>query len=118
MCILKNRKKIFLIVFLSLVLILAGAFVIYVSDYYRADDLAMAVMQNDPDLLVRDNLIILSPETPVDTALIFYPGGKVEFKAYLPILEKIKEKLRYRLHSCQNAVQSGCLRCKRCRRNH
>lgn len=76
---------------MALVLILAGAFLIYVSDYSRADSVALAVMQNDPGLTVKDNYMILSPTAPSDTALIFYPGGKVEYTAYLPILEKIRQ---------------------------
>jgi hypothetical protein len=73
------------------VLVLAGAFLIYVSDYYRADPVALAIMQNGPNLLVQDNLIVLSPDTSSDAALIFYPGGKVEAMAYLPILDKIRQ---------------------------
>jgi hypothetical protein len=87
----RKRTKIALIAFLSLVLVLGGAFLIYVSDYSRADNAALAVMQNNPNLLVQDNLIILTPDTPSDTALIFYPGGKVEAIAYLPILDKIRQ---------------------------
>ncbi len=87
----KKRLKIALITIISLVLLFTGVFLIYVSDYYRADDVALAVMQNETTMQVKDNLIILSPTTPGDTALIFYPGAKVEYRAYLPILEKIKE---------------------------
>lgn len=76
---------------ISLVIILGGAFLIYASDYYRADDIASAAMQNEAIIQVQDNLIILSPTTPGDTALIFYPGAKVEYFAYLPILKKIKQ---------------------------
>jgi pimeloyl-ACP methyl ester carboxylesterase len=70
---------------------LTGTFFIYVSDYYRADDVAIAAMQSDAAIKVQDNLILLSSTTPSDTALIFYPGAKVEAFAYLPILEKIKQ---------------------------
>ncbi len=87
----KKRLKIALITIISLVLLFTGVFLIYVSDYYRADDVALAVMQNETTMQVKDNLIILSPTTPGDTALIFYPGAKVEYRAYLSILEKIKE---------------------------
>jgi len=52
---------------------------------------AIADIQSDATVRVQDNLIILSPATPSDTALIFYPGAKVEYTAYLPILEKIKQ---------------------------
>ena len=87
----KKRLKVALIMIITLVMILVGAFFIYVSDYYRADDVASAAMQNKATIRVEDNLIILSPTTPGDTALIFYPGAKVEYFAYLPILEKIEQ---------------------------
>ena len=87
----KKWLKISLITIISLVLLLTGVFFIYVSDYYRADDVAIAVMQSEDAMHVQDNIIILSPTTSSDTALIFYPGAKVEYFAYLPILEKIKE---------------------------
>ena len=87
----KKRLKMALIVIVSLAIILGGAFLIYASDYYRADDIANAAMQNKDLIQVEDNHIILSPKTPRDTAIIFYPGAKVEYFAYLPILEKIKE---------------------------
>jgi len=52
---------------------------------------ALAVMQDNPAISIRDDCIILTPDQPSDAALIFYPGGKVEYTAYLPILEKIKQ---------------------------
>ncbi|MDF2586893.1 MAG: alpha/beta fold hydrolase [Anaerocolumna sp.] len=87
----KKRLKIALITIISMVVLLTGAFFIYASDYYRAEDVAIEVMNNGDSISVKDNLIILSPTIPNDTALIFYPGAKVEHIAYLPILEKIKE---------------------------
>lgn len=88
----KKWLKFLLIALVLLILFSTGGFLIYASDYYRADDVAKAVIQRDTALLVEDNLLILSPDTPSDTALIFYPGAKVEYIAYLPILEKIKER--------------------------
>jgi len=87
----KKWLRITLITVILLLMLLAGAFYIYVSDYYRADDLAIAVLQNEDNIQVQDNIIVLSPDTSSDTALIFYPGAKVEYIAYLPILEMIKE---------------------------
>ena len=87
----KKWLRISLITIISLVFLLAVAFFIYASDYYRADDVAIAVIQSGTAMQVQDNIIILSPATSSDTALIFYPGAKVENIAYLPILEMIKE---------------------------
>ena len=81
-----------LISIISLVIIGAGGFFVYVSDYYKADDTAVAIMENSANIETKDDLIILSPEVESDTALIFYPGAKVESIAYLPILEKIVEE--------------------------
>lgn len=87
----KKRLRIALITAVSLVILLAGTFFIYASDYYKADDVAISVMQNDSTMLVNDKYIVLSSTIPSDTALILYPGAKVEYFAYLPILEKIKQ---------------------------
>ncbi len=87
----KKRLRIALIGIVSLIIILSAIFLIYASDYYRADDVANAVMQKEVSLSVQDNFLVLSPDTPTDTAMIFYPGAKVEYFSYLPILEKIKQ---------------------------
>ena len=71
--------------------ILAGAFSWYVSDYYRAEDAALEVLAQDSAIEVQDNLTILSPTYPTDTAIIFYPGAKVEAEAYLPLLDQIRQ---------------------------
>lgn len=63
----------------------------YVSDYYKADDTVLGVMKSDNTLRVQRNLTILSPDMPSNTALIFYPGAKVEHTAYIPILEKLRQ---------------------------
>lgn len=68
-----------------------GLFFWYVSDYYRAEDVALDVLAQDSGITVQDNLTILSPSVPSDTAVIFYPGAKVEAEAYLPLLEQIKQ---------------------------
>lgn len=69
----------------------AGAFFWYASDYYRAEDVALEVMAQDSGISVQDNLTILSSSVPSDTAIIFYPGAKVEATAYLPLLDKIRQ---------------------------
>ncbi len=78
------------IVLLAAVL-LTGAFFWYVSDYYRAEDVALEIMEQDTGITVQDNLTSLSPSYSTDTAIIFYPGAKVEAEAYLPLLDQIRQ---------------------------
>lgn len=85
-----TRKKL-LIGIVAVCVILAGAFFLYVSDYYRAEDVALEVSTQAEGITKRDNLTILSPFTPTDTAIIFYPGAKVESIAYLPLLDQIRQ---------------------------
>lgn len=89
-----SRRKKWLVaggVVLLILAILAGVFFWYVSDYYRAEDVALEVLAQDSGITVQDNLTILSPTSPTDTAIIFYPGAKVEAEAYLPLLDQIRQ---------------------------
>ncbi len=71
-----------------LILTVTAGFFIYVSDHYRADALA-AEMLKDPSVRVGSGHIVISSPAATDTALIFYPGAKVEYTAYLPSLREI-----------------------------
>lgn len=53
--------------------------------------MALAVMAQDNGITRQDDLTILSPTYPTDTAIIFYPGAKVEAEAYLPLLDQIRQ---------------------------
>ena len=89
-----SRRKKWLVAGGSVLLILAilaGVFFWYVSDYYRAEDVALEVLAQDSGITVQDNLTILSPTSPADIAIIFYPGAKVEAEAYLPLLDQIRQ---------------------------
>ena len=76
---------------LLLLAIFAGAFFWYVSDYYRAEDVALEVLAQSDGISTQENLTILSPSYQSDTAIIFYPGAKVEAEAYLPLLNQIRQ---------------------------
>lgn len=87
------RKKLLLAaaIFIGVILLFIGAFLFYASDYYRAEDVALEVLSQGQQIETKDNLTILSPAVPSDTAVIFYPGAKVEAIAYLPLLEQIRQ---------------------------
>lgn len=78
-----RRKKLLLAggIVLLVLAVLTGAFFWYVSDYYPADEIALEVLAQDSTIEVQDDLTILSPSYPTDTAVIFYPGAKVEAEA-------------------------------------
>jgi len=76
------------------VLIIFIACVIYVSDYYHADEAAIYAFSPLPEGAVRtmsDGMITYEPEKH-DTGLIFYPGGKVEYTAYEPLMLACAER--------------------------
>ena len=87
-----RRKKVLIVVAIPMIilLLLAGVFFCYLSHYYRADDVSLAVLAAGDNIEIRDNLTILSPSYPTGTAMIFYPGAKVEAAAYLPLLEQLR----------------------------
>lgn len=87
----RKRWKIAAGILLAVLVLAAGGFFWYVSDYYRAEDVALEVLASGEHLEVQDNLTILSPSYPTDTAIIFYPGAKVETIAYLPLLDQLRQ---------------------------
>ena len=87
----RGRWKIAAGVLLAVAVLAAAGFFWYVSDYYRADEIALEVLARDSGVTVRDDLTILSPSYPTDTGLIFYPGAKVEGAAYLPLLDRLRQ---------------------------
>lgn len=93
---LKNlkHKKLWIILsaIILIMIVLVSSFFIWASDYYHAQDEALAIIQSDDTIKVKNNLTILSPDVETDTGFIFYPGAKVEAVAYIPILEKIKQE--------------------------
>lgn len=91
----KKLFKIFIISTVSVILLFTAAFFIYVSDYYNADDQAISVIANTSsnNKITKDhNLTIFHAKKDEASALIFYPGGKVDAAAYYPLLQKISAK--------------------------
>lgn len=91
--VMKNRLKKIGIGIGIVVAMFASTFFIYVSIYYKATPEALSVL-NQPNVSVEaDDLIYIASSVRSDTALIFYPGAKVEYTAYLPILEQIVDEV-------------------------
>lgn len=82
-------KKRYLILIIIFIAILAFG-IYYVNDYYHADSKAVYVLKNsnDVDVINTTNGLLLDGYGN-DTALIFYPGAKVEYTSYAPTLMEI-----------------------------
>lgn len=67
--------------------------ILYVSDYYRADkDMIVDYYDDDITKKVLDDNTIVFESDGSDTALIFYPGGKVEYSAYEPLMVSLAKE--------------------------
>lgn len=88
----KIKMKIIILAILSLILVAVLSFFIYTAQYYRAEPEALAILEEDDSLITDENYFVLPAAKPGDTALLFYPGAKVEETAYLPILDQIRQK--------------------------
>ena len=89
----KKRTRIILSVCLAVLLLFGIGGYAYVSDYYHADETALEAMayQTDSVQVEQDSDVIwFVPENPT-AGLIFYPGGKVEYTAYAPLLRACAE---------------------------
>ena len=74
----------------GLILLLTAVFGVYASNYYRADETALAALASDEAVQVSVTDYGWFFDGPAgDTALIFYPGGKVEATAYAPFLHAL-----------------------------
>jgi len=94
----KFYKKLYFkisVIAIILVFCLTGAFFIYTSNYYHATAEAVEAMTDTRIVTItyKDDMIIFSPE--VDSkkvGLIFYPGAKVEYISYAPLMTKLAQK--------------------------
>ncbi len=88
----KKTVKFITIFLIMLIIATLIGFFIYVSQYYKADDSIIDTINSNHSIEYHDNYVVLGPSEQTDEALIFYPGGKVEYLAYYPLLEKLSQK--------------------------
>ena len=88
-----NKKKKRFIPILIATIALAAAFLAYTADYYRADAEAEAALTSDDAVQIsRTGFGWYFDGPSEETALIFYPGAKVEETAYAPLLHRLAEE--------------------------
>ena len=83
-------KKKRILIPLVLLVLLVLAFLLYTGIFYRADGEALAALASDESVRVEQTDYGWFFDGPsADTALIFYPGGKVEETAYARFLHRL-----------------------------
>ncbi|MBQ2240652.1 MAG: alpha/beta hydrolase [Clostridia bacterium] len=90
----KRRILIWTISVMLTIAITVGGCAIYVSDYYRADSVAIESFTASHSVKANESssgFIVFEPIDP-DAGFIFYPGGKVEYTAYIPLMSALAEK--------------------------
>ena len=84
------RKRLKWLVPIIVLAALAGTFIVYTGDYYRADDAALRALESFGGVRVMRTGYGYRFDGPSeDAALVFYPGGKVTPEAYAPFLRRL-----------------------------
>lgn len=85
-------KKTWWILALVLLLLSAAAFFIYTAAYYPAGEVGRRALMSDSVTVEETDFGWLFDGPSADTALIFYPGAKVDEAAYAPLLHRLAER--------------------------
>lgn len=70
---------------------------IYLSDYYKADfsEIERVLGKSESQLyeksLLKEGTLCFLPKAGAKTGFVFYPGGKVQYNAYEPLLAKLAD---------------------------
>ena len=85
------KKKYILISIISLIVLCIIGFIIYVSDYYKSIDIDKYLTSNEIVKVEKkdDGYFFDGPGT--ENLIIMYPGAKVEYTSYAPLLYKLSE---------------------------
>lgn len=82
-------------VIIIILLCVTAAFFIYTANYYHATDVAVESMMNVQNINItyKDDMAIFSPEVNIkEIGIVFYPGAKVEYSAYAPLMAKLAQR--------------------------
>lgn len=90
----KKKRRVILWSLLTVVVALVAVCAIYLGNYYHADMAAIEAFAPDSSLTMQkgeDGTIVFAPED-AKAGFIFYPGGKVEHTAYIPLMKALAER--------------------------
>ena len=86
-----NRKIIIAIAIILLLVVVSAA--VYINDYYHAENVALDSLSDSANVSVvntSNGMLLDGPGN--DTALIFYPGAKVEYISYAPLFMNLSSQ--------------------------
>ena len=89
-----KRRRAGLLIVLAVLLLAAAAVLFYTADYSHADASALRILSEGvPGVKIEQasDRIVFEPEEP-EAGLIFYPGGKVEYTAYAPLMAELSKE--------------------------
>lgn len=86
----KNKKKLRIAaIIIAVFVVLTGSVFIYLGIYYKAENVDLYMASNDSVNVTRTDYGYFFDGSGTDNAIIFYPGAKVDEKAYAPVLSKL-----------------------------
>lgn len=80
-----NKKKLIVIISIAVFMFFGTYSYRYLTEYMPSlinENTALENIQN-VNLKIYDDLIIISPKEKTEVGIVFYPGGKVDYKAYM-----------------------------------
>lgn len=92
----KPHRRRMLAVFLAFLAALAVAVLVFLNTSYPASDAALAALESDSAVTVTvqdDGDMVFAPASAASgCGIIFYPGGKVDPRAYAPLMRAFAER--------------------------
>lgn len=97
----KSKKLLITLISISTIIVaMAIATIIYCNDYSRAEDSVNEYLVSSDDVYVEHvvnnelnkEYYVFKPTSTINCGFMFYPGGKVEYTAYAPMLYKLAEE--------------------------